>query len=81
MNRYPCLSAFIRAQKGSEFVGATRRVVRTEFEVKGDKALFLTLGTLGTRNFRHFLIRVYLCLSVSRYKIFGLRLCRAVPLW
>jgi len=29
-------------------VGATRRVARTESGVKGDKALFLTLGTLGT---------------------------------
>jgi hypothetical protein len=33
---------------------------RREFGVKGDKALFLILGT---RNFGHFLIRVHLCLS------------------
>jgi len=41
---HPCLSAFIRVQKSSEFVGATRRVAPTGFGVKGDKALFLTLG-------------------------------------
>jgi hypothetical protein len=58
-------STFIRVQKSSEFVGATRRVARTEFEGKGDKALFLTLGTLGTRNFRHFLTCVYPRSSVS----------------
>jgi len=62
LNFYPCESVFIRVQKSSEFVGATRRVARTEFGVKGDKALFLTLGT---RNFRHFLICVHLRKSAS----------------
>ena len=41
-------SVFIRGHprpKSSEFVGATCRVARTEFGVKGDKALFLILGT------------------------------------
>jgi len=46
---YPCLSAFIRVQKKFG-------VLSSEFGVKGDKALFLTLGTLGTlAHFRHFL--------------------------
>jgi len=47
---------FIGVQKSSEFVGATRRVARAEFGVKGDKALFLTLGT-----FLSVFIWVHLC--------------------
>jgi len=40
-------------------MGALPRA-RKEFGVKSDKALFLTLGTLGTPNSRHFLFCVQL---------------------
>jgi hypothetical protein len=52
-----------RPKKFGGFRGALLRA-RAEFGVKGDKALFLTLGT---RTVRHFLFRVHLCLSVSHW--------------
>jgi hypothetical protein len=78
--RVICIGVHPRPKNSSEFVGATRRVARTEFGVKVDKALFFTLGTLGTLlpvficvplgfcfAFRlgAFFIRVYPCSSVS----------------
>jgi len=43
---YPQISQIsqIQIRKSSEFVGATRRVARTEFGVKNDQARFLILG-------------------------------------
>ena len=49
-----------RPKKFGDRGGFETRPYPLKFGVNSDKALFLTLGTLGTRNFRHFLIRVHL---------------------
>jgi hypothetical protein len=89
------LSAFIRVPLSSEFVGATRRVARTQFGVKVDKALFLTLGTflsvficIHPRPIRSFVFKsfanmksVFICVHPRPNKIFCCRSAALCPLW
>jgi hypothetical protein len=67
INLYPRLSAF---PKFGVCRGALLRA-RAEFGVKGNKALFLTLGILGISNSRHFL-SVFICVHLCPdRKFFG----------
>ena len=59
-----CFKPLIRVDPRSS---VSKKVRSFEFGVKADKLLLLTLSTLGTRNFRHFLICVHLHLSVSHW--------------
>ena len=60
---HPCLSVFIRVPKKFGVCRGVLLRALTGFGVKGDKALFLTLGILGISNFRHF-SSVFICVPI-----------------